>query len=377
MLTPATSAELAALLEECAGQGRKVELRGGGTRSEIGAPRAAEIVSLSAMAGVVDYDPAELVLVVRAGTPLAEVEALVAASGQRLAFDPVGGGTIAGAVVGGFCGPGRLSGGAARDHLLGFTAVSGRGEVFRAGGNVVKNVTGYDLSKLVAGSWGRLAALCELSLKVMPRPRTAQTLALRADEAASAFAAMTAAMGSRCEVDAAAFLSEAGVVLLRLEGFERSVAARSEALRAVLAAHGEADALGESEAAGLWRQVRSVGPLGDAPVLWRIAIPPSAGPGMIAALAPLSPRWLADWAGGQVWLAADDAVAVRAAAARAGGHAMLVRAPAALRATIPFMQPRPAPLMRLEERVRRAFDPAGMFETGRFLDALAETSGAD
>ena len=374
MHRPLSAVELADCLAACAARGEKVELQGGGTRRAIGAPRDAEIVSLAGMTGIVDYDPAELIMVVRGGTALAEVESEVANAGQRLAFDPVDPTgpapetTIGGAVIGGFSGPGRLGGGGARDHLLGFTAVSGRGEVFRAGGNVVKNVTGYDLPKVIAGSWGRLAAVCELTLKVMPRPRTSQTLALRTRDPAGAYTAMSLAMRSRCTPGAVAHLPLDGITLFRIEGFDRSVISRRETLQQLCAPLGTVDLLDDGEAQSRWDDVRTVRPLRDAAMLWRLAIPPSAGPKIVAALEPLGASWVADWAGALIWLALEDADAVRSSVAALGGHAMLVRAPDSAWRTVPAMQPRNPVLAALEARVRRGFDPAGIFETGRFLD---------
>ena len=226
-LRPADIGELCAIV---AG-GRPLRLRGGGSKDAIGRETDAAVVDMRGFAGVVDYDPPELVLTVRAGTPLAEVQALVAGEGQMLAFDPfdhaaiLGGApraTIGGVIAAGVSGPARLSRGAARDHLLGFTAVSGRGEKFVAGAKVVKNVTGYDLPKLITGSWGRLAAITELTLKVLPAPQTQRTLVARGLDPAAAVAAMARAMGSAAEVSAAAHLPawQGGpVTALRLDGF--------------------------------------------------------------------------------------------------------------------------------------------------------------
>jgi glycolate oxidase FAD binding subunit len=241
MTRPATTDDLCALIADAQATGTKLRLRGGSTKDAIGAPCEAQVIDMRGFAGVVDYDPPELVLTVGAGTPLAQIEALVASEGQMLAFDPFdhgamlgndGGATIGGIIAAGVAGPARLSRGGARDHLLGFTAVSGRGEKFVAGAKVVKNVTGYDLPKLMAGSWGRLAALTELTLKVLPAPRTQQTLVMRGLDPAGAVAAMARAMGSAAEVTAAAHLPDwrgEAMTALRLDGFAESVAARAAA----------------------------------------------------------------------------------------------------------------------------------------------------
>jgi glycolate oxidase FAD binding subunit len=383
-LRPTTPAELADAIAQAAAAGTALEIRGGGSKAAVGADRDAAILDMRAFAGVVDYDPPELVLTVKPGTPLAEIEALVEAEGQMLAFEPwdhgplfgrpAGEATIGGVVAAGVSGPRRLTAGGARDHLLGFAAVSGRGEAFVAGAKVVKNVTGYDLPKLMAGSWGRLAAMTELTLKVLPRPRTQATMVIEGLTDAQAHAAMARAMGSHAEVCAATHLPAEinqgrAVTALKLQGFEPSVAARCALLPDLLIDHGAARTIDAAEADGLWDRVRSVAPLADATMLWRVNVPPSGGCAVVRALEPLGARWYFDWAGGLIWIAFDgNPETVRAAAAAAGGHAMLVRAPAALRATTPFQHPRASGVAALEARVRRAFDPKDVFETGRFLD---------
>jgi glycolate oxidase FAD binding subunit len=351
--------ELAGIIADAAASGRKLEIVGGGTRMEIGAPREAERLHMTGFSGVIDYDPAELVLTCGAGMPLEEIEALVASKNQMLAFEPHGapGSTIGGIVAAGVSGSRRVSRGAVRDHLLGFKAVSGRGEAFVGGAKVVKNVTGYDLPKLAAGSWGRLFALTEVTLKVLPRPPEQVTLGAEGLDAAAAVALMAKALGSQADVAAAGSVD--GVTALRLEGFGPSVIAR----RALLESMGSMRVLSEGEAEAFWVALKT--PLPDAAVLWRLSLPASrAAQVMGRGLG----QWAMDWAGARVWLGSDDTVAVRAAAEAAGGHAMLVRAPETLRRAVPALHPQPAPVMALEARVRRAFDPAGVFETGRFLD---------
>lgn len=372
---PAGIDELVELIADASASGTKLELRGGGSKAVHGAERNSDIVDMRGFSGVIDYDPPELVLTVGAGTPLDEVEALVASRGQMLAFDPPddGGATIGGVVAAGIAGSDRLTAGSARDHLLGFTAVSGRGERFVGGGKVVKNVTGYDLSKLVAGSWGRLVAITELTLKVLPRPRVVSTMAIEGLDHHQAQAAMACAMGSAAEVGASAHLPASddrpALTLFRLQGFAPSVAARCAALPGIVANHGATRMLPDKEAADVWRAIRDARRLFDATILWRITVPPTGGPKLVDGLAPYAPRWLFDWAGGLMWVGlADEAAPVRQAAEAAGGHAMLVRAPDAIRNRVPFQHPRSPGVMALEARVRRAFDPAGIFETGRFLD---------
>ena len=359
-MRPTSTEELAEIVAEAAGSGRKLEIAGGGTKVAVGAPREVERLDMTGFSGVIDYDPAELVLTAGAGTPLAEIEALVASRNQMLAFEPHGapGSTIGGVVAAGVSGSRRVSRGAVRDHLLGFKAVSGRGETFVGGAKVVKNVTGYDLPKLAAGSWGRLFALTEVTLKALPRPPEQVTLAAEGLDTAAAVALMARTLGSQADVATAA--AAGGVTALRLEGFGPSVAAR----RALIEAMGSMRVMPEGEAEAFWAALNN--PLADAAVLWRLSLQASRAAEVVdKGLGP----WAMDWAGARVWLACDDAKAVRAAAEAAGGHAMLVRAPEAMRRTVPALHPQPAPVMALEARVRRAFDPAGVFETGRFLDA--------
>jgi len=366
---------LAAIVAEAAHDGTRLLLRGGGSKDAVGAPtKEARIVDMRGFSGVVDYDPPELVLTVKAGTPLAEVQALVAERGQMLAFDPfdhgailggaIGEATIGGIVSAGVAGPTRVSRGAARDHLLGFEGVSGRGERFVAGAKVVKNVTGYDLSKLITGSWGRLAAITELTLKVLPAPRMRLTLGIAGLDPTAAVATMARMMGSAAEISATAHLPNwngAPLTAIRLDGFPSSVEARGAIVGVLME---RVAPLADEEAEALWHAVTVAAPLPADVPLWRIIAPAARMPALIASL---DGDWMMDWAGGLLWLAStNDPQAIRAAATQAGGHAMLVRADAAMRAVVPALHPQPAPLAALEERVRRAFDPAGVFETGRF-----------
>ena len=364
-MRPDNTEKLERVIASAAALNRKLEVRGGGSKAEIGAPREADVLDLSAFSGILDYDPAELVLICGAGTPLADIEAAVAEHGQMLAFEPFdhgpmfgrkpGSATIGGVLAAGVSGSRRLSRGPARDHLLGFKAVSGRGEAFVGGGKVVKNVTGYDLCKLMAGSWGRLAALTEVSLKVLPKPQVVRSFSIEGLEPTAAVALMSRAMGSTAEIAAAAHVP--GLTVLRLEGFAPSVKARGALVREAA----RADVLAAGAAKAFWDAV--LNPLPDAEVLWRISVPASGAPGLLEAIGG---DWRMDWAGGLIWSASEDAARVRRAAEAAGGHAMLVRGPDAMRARVPALHPPAAGVKALEERVRRAFDPAGVFETGRF-----------
>jgi glycolate oxidase FAD binding subunit len=341
-------------------------------------------------------------LTARAGTPIAEIEALVASRGQQLAFEPMdyapllgsgtGGGTIGGVLAANLSGPRRIKAGAARDHFLGVAAVSGRGETFKSGGRVVKNVTGYDLCKLIAGSWGTLAAMTEVTIKTLPRPETEATVAIAGLDDASAVRAMTAAMNSSCDVSGAAHLpasaaraipavetAAAGraLTVLRLEGVAPSVAHRQAALVAIVQPFGGAMILAEPSSQTLWRAIRDVLPFaasrgGIERPLWRISTAPARGAELAHAIAASADaEFLFDWAGGLLWASVANAkgdagaAAVRRAVAACGGHATLVRGSAALRAAVEPFQPQDTGLAALTRRVKAGFDPKGVFNTGR------------
>ncbi len=377
-MRPTDVGELVEIIAGAAASGGRLELRGGGSMADVGAPREAAVVEMTGFSGVIDYDPAELVLTARAGTSLTDIEALVLSQGQMLAFEPFDHGpvfgrsastaTIGGVIAAGVSGSRRVSRGAARDHLLGFKAVSGRGEAFVAGAKVVKNVTGFDLPKLLTGSWGRLAALTEVTLKVLPRPEVELTLVLEGLEPRVAQAAMSKSMGSQADVAAAGHTP--GLTALRLEGFGPSVAARQAALETLLAEVGGLRALPDAEAKTFWRGLRDLDMLQDGGPLWRVSAPSSRACQIVETLGPLGAQWVMDWAGGLIWLTFEgEPAAVRQAAHAVGGHAMLLRAPGVLRAATPALHPQPPGVRALEARVRSAFDPNGVFETGRFLDA--------
>jgi glycolate oxidase FAD binding subunit len=399
-LTPRDAAEVEHAIQEALAHGRTLEVMGRGTKRAIG--RAAQwdaTLDLSALTGVTLYEPEELVLSARAGTPLAEIEALLAASKQELAFEPmdygavlgtpIGGATIGGVIAANLSGPRRIKAGAARDHFLGVSGVSGRGESFKSGGRVVKNVTGYDLCKLIAGSWGTLAAMTDVTVKTLPRAETEETILVLNLGDATAGKVMTAAMASYGDVSAAAHLpaavsarigetaaAGAAATAFRLEGVAPSVAQRRTVLEKLLAPFGSLGTLGDVQSRSFWRAVRDVIPFAadgaaGAHDLWRISTAPTQGSTVGAALAGRADgELLYDWAGGLIWAAlpqADDANAalVRSIVASAGGHATLIRAPAAVRAKVGAFAPEPAPLAALTDRVRKSFDPHGVLNAGR------------
>jgi glycolate oxidase FAD binding subunit len=383
MLAPTCEADVADAVADAMRAGQKLAITGGGSKSAIGTSTASTALIMTGLAGVIDYDPAELVLTVKPGTPLATVEQLVSEAGQMLAFgpfdhgpifgQPIGSATIGGVVAAGVAGSHRLSGLGTRDHLLGFRAVSGRGEAFAAGAKVVKNVTGYDLPKLAAGSWGRLFAMTELTLKVMPRPVASAYLALHGLDNHQAIHALSLAMGSQANVAAAAHVPAdifdgESVTLLHIQGFASSVAARCQMLESLLSDYGMLRRMTDQEGQACWDDLRTLSPLGASSPLWRINIAPRRAADLIASMHGLAARCLFDWAGGLIWMVSEaEATIIRNAVSAEGGHATLIRAAASIRASIPAFHPQPAGITALEERVRRAFDPFGVFETGRFF----------
>jgi glycolate oxidase FAD binding subunit len=279
-------------------------------------------------------------------------------------------------------GPRRIRQGAARDHFLGFAAVSGRGEAFKAGGRVVKNVTGYDLPKLMAGSFGTLAALTEVTLKVLPAPEATATLVLLGLDDTAARRAMGAALASPHEVSGAAHIpaaehGDAARTLVRIEGHAPSVAARRAALERELGAFAPIETLSGEAALALWRGVRELEPLAASRerALWRVSIPPTRGPEAAAEIsAGHDTRHFFDWGGGLLWIAvagaADGGAAAIRAAVRGEGHATLIHGPDALRAAIDVFEPQPPALAQLSARVKAQFDPRRILNRGRMYRDL-------
>ena len=381
-----------------------VEVAGAGTKRAYGRPaQAATRLDLGGLAGIDLYEPNELVMSAGAGTPMAEIEAALTENHQQLAFEPAdwgpllgtaasvgdrGGGTVGGVIACNLTGPRRIKAGAARDHVLGFKAVSGRGETFKSGGRVVKNVTGFDLSKLIAGSFGTLAVITEITLKVLPAPEKTRTVLIMGADDRKATEAMGAALGSPFEVTSAAHLpadaaarsavsivAKAGapVTAIRVEGPGPSVDSRCASLRDLLTRFGDIEELHSRNSATLWREVRDATYFAgetDAQV-WRVSVPPASGARIAADILSSRPgRAFYDWGGGLVWLAlnpADDASdeIVRRAVAPTGGHATLIRASDSVRAAVPVFQPQDAALAALNKRIKEAFDPGGVLNPGR------------
>ena len=386
-----------------------LEIVGHGTKRTIGQPMATNaLLDLSALNAVISYEPNELIITVQAGAPLADVKSLIDSRNQQFAFEPIDTaallgtpnlGTIGGMIGAGLAGPRRIKAGGARDHLLGAHGVSGFGESFKAGGRVVKNVTGYDLCKLLAGSWGTLAVITEVTLKVMPRPESERTLALRGLDDVTANRAMTVALGSPFDVSGAAHLPNSAfradigefiglgstreaATLLRLEGIAASAAHRAAALGKLLAPFGAAQIIEDAASAAIWSSIRDVlpfaagGALGPWPV-WRIVCPPAAGGALGEGLArDTGGDVIYDWGGGLIWAALPPKPDAQAALVRqrvnaTGGHAMLLRASDELRRNVDVFHPQPAGVAALSERVRQSFDPRSVLNRGRMIRGSA------
>jgi glycolate oxidase FAD binding subunit len=395
---PRDEDDIAALMRDWARGATPVAIRGGGSKAAFGKPADEREVALDmgGLSGVMLYEPDELVLTARAGTSVSEIADIVAQRGQYLAFEPpefgallgsTGLSTLGGAVASGWSGPRRIKAGAVRDHVLGMRAVGGDGEIFKSGGRVVKNVTGFDLPKLLTGSHGTLAVMTEITIKVMPAPEEVLTIAILGPEALEGVRLLCAVLGRPFEVAGAAHLpaaaagrskiaaiADSGVsaTLIRLEGFATSVAARSAAIDRLFAAWHETLRLDRLESDLIWREIRDVAPLLDLPpdrIVWRLSLPPSSAPATVEKIAQdVAAEVFYDWGGGLVWLAAPfdpHAHAARVRGALPSGHATLVRAPDAVRAVTPIFQPSARPLAALAARVKSAFDPHHILAPGR------------
>ncbi len=371
-LEPATEDELAEVVRDAAARRQPLAIRGGGTRVPTGTE--GEVLSTAGLTGITLYEPGALTLVARTGTPLAEVEAALAAEGQMLPFEPWdaralmgrnGRSTIGGVVATNASGPRRIQAGACRDSAIGVRFVDGTGAVVKNGGRVMKNVTGLDLVKLMAGSYGTLGVLTEVAFKVLPKPEATATLVLEGLDAATAGAAMTAALSTPYDVSGAAHLpagaeGDGPATLLRLEGFAGSVAYRAVALGQALGRFGAGRVL---EGPETWAPVRDASAFaGRGGAVWRVSVKPTDGPKLGARLG--GAEVIYDWAGGLVWVLAPEEFDLRAAMAGVTGHATLVRAGAEARVRWGSFHPEPAPVAALTAGLREKFDPAGILNRG-------------
>ncbi len=390
-LTPGSEDKAAEMIASAAADKTTLAIEGSGTKSAIGRPVFADsTISSAKLSGITAYNPAEMVISARAGTPLPEINRELAKNNQMLAFEPpvlghlfgaAGDPTIGAVAATNGAGPRRIVAGAARDSLLGVRLVNGRGEVVKNGGRVMKNVTGLDLVKLLAGSWGTLGLLSEVTFKVLPSPKSEQTLVLRGLDDDAATAAMAHGMASPNEVSGAAHLPNlvadkmiggGAATVFRLEGFADSVCIRVQQLQKTFAAIAQSEVLDGDQSANLWRAIRDVKPFGGSnSILWRVSMKPSEAHKFVMAIrmhAAIDAYY--DWQGGLVWLSLQDDnpndEMIRAELARhGGGHATLIRADSQYRALVPVFQPLAKPVEALSRRIKAAFDPDGIFNPGR------------
>ncbi len=398
VLKPGDAAQAREAVAWAVAEEMPLEVIAGGSKRALGRPvQAGHQLDVSALTGIELYEPDELVMTARPGTPLADIEAALAANHQELAFEPpdygpllgaaAGAATIGGVFACNLSGPRRLKAGAARDHFLGVQLVTGRGEAVKAGGRVIKNVTGYDLCKLMAGAYGTLGVMTELTFKVLPASGKVRTVLVFGLDDAEAARAMTAALTSPHEVSAAAHLPQAvaarsavdyvsgagaGVTAVRIEGPASSAEHRCRALKELLGAFGAVEELHRRNSTLLWREVGNVAPFtGGDRVVWRVSVPPAEGAGVVARVsAGADAEAYYDWGGGLVWLslpAGGDggAALVRAAVAESGGHATLFHADAALRSAQPVFQPQAPALAALTARIKESYDPRRVLNPGR------------
>ena len=391
-----TAEQVADVIRWAAGEEQPLELVSGGTKCGFGHTAAQDTavrqVDLSGLSGITLYEPEELVVTVKSGTPLSDLEHALEANKQHLAFEPPdygplygipeGGATVGGIVSCNLSGPRRMVAGAVRDHVLGLSCVSGRGEDFKCGGRVVKNVTGYDLCKLLTGSYGTLAAMTEISLRVVPAPERTVTALVFGLEESSAVAAMGAALSSQIEVSAASHAPKGfenehtqSVTALRLEGPGPSVDARLRMLGAVTPLSGQKKTILDDEASHkFWQRIRDVSVFTERPdvALWRLSSPPAQSAQVVEKISEkLDAHWFYDWGGGLIWLAPTEepadggAEVIRKALAEVGGHATLVRGADNVKSQVSVFHPQQLALASLTRQIKDAFDPRNILNPGR------------
>jgi glycolate oxidase FAD binding subunit len=402
VLEPSDAKQIAEMISWVVAEGDTLEIVAGGTKRALGRPMKTDhVLDVSRLAGIVEYEAAELVLTAQPGEPLASINAELAKKRQMLAFEPPdwrsllgveGEQTLGGVIACNLAGSRRVRAGSARDYILGFSAVNGFGEIWKAGGKVVKNVTGYDMCKLQAGAYGTLSALTEVTIKVMPKPETACTIVLHGLADDVAIPTLANALNSPFEVSGAAHLpasaarrSKVSVVAaglgaataMRLEGPRPSVVYRTTALESLV---GRGARLNEAETEAFWSEVGAVQPFlaQGSRIVWRLCPTPSQAPSVAHSIlsALQSAEFYFDWGGGLIWLSLDSEEAgpdagagiVRPVVKRAGGHATLVVAPEAVRASVPVFEPLSAGLAQLTARVKSGFDPRGVLNPGRMQE---------
>lgn len=389
LLQPETESDACALIVRAQATGVPLSIQGGGTRVALGRPTQTEATLSTAMlTGITLFEPAEMVISARAGTPVAVIERALAAKGQMLPFEPMdhrrlmatqGNPTIGGVFAGNISGPARVNRGACRDSAIGVRLINGRGENIKSGGRVMKNVTGLDLTKLACGSFGTLGLVTEVSFKVLPRPERSVTLVLSGLNDREAVEAMFRALGSPFEPSGAAHLP-AGVrgaeaqTLIRIENFSAAVEYRIREISRNLKELGRLSQLEGIVSDTLWQAVRDAEFLAEPhdQAVWRLSTAPSRGPDVVDAVRQSIPeiRHYYDWGGGLIWLGVPGtgdagATVIHASVAAIGGHAMLVRASAELRAVVDVFQPLGQALRQITAGLKASFDPKAILEPGR------------
>lgn len=384
--TPRDEQDASTIIREASEKGTLLSVSGQGTKATMGRPNQTDAsISSASMSGVTLYEPAEMVIAAHSGTPVSEVVRTLAAKGQQLPFEPMdyrpllgtrGEPTIGAVAAMNISGPRRIMAGAARDSLIGVRFVNGRGEVVKSGGRVMKNVTGLDLVKLMAGSWGTLGFLTEVTFKVLPKQERMATLVLRGLDDRQAIEALSQALGSPFDVTGAAHIPskdrQGASTLIRLEGFSVSVDYRLNELKRLLKRATFMDILEGRGAEALWQSVRDATIFNDGDrAIWRVSTAPTRGPDFVDFIAhSLDAQCFYDWGGGLIWIATPvdgdaGAVIMREATREFGGHATLVRAPAEIRSSIDVFEPQTDAIMTLTKGIKASFDPAGILNPGR------------
>lgn len=398
---PANTDEVCGVIKNALEAEQTLELLGQGSRRSLGRPVQADArMDLSALAGIQMYEPEELVMVVSPGTPVSEVEQVLNEHNQQLAFEPpdygplwglpAGQGTVGGMVMSGRNGARRLSAGGVRDYVLGVKGVNGYGQAFSSGGRVVKNVTGFDLPKVLTGSFGTLCAATELTLKLLPKPPEAATLVIFGQDDKKAIESMTRVLSeTTVPIASAAYLPESvaslskvgkisqslAATIIRIEGFGPSVEAGIEGLKSALGNGSEFLVLEKQDTEALWQEVTNATFFTQSSLpLWRLSVPPSEAAKIMSKLGAVSSgQYFFDWAGGAIWIEVPDADDAHASKIRGvldkvvvgDGHATLIRAAEGVRATTAPFQPLSPVLAAVEDRLRKHFDPRGIFNPGR------------
>ncbi|PCI86908.1 MAG: 2-hydroxy-acid oxidase [Hyphomicrobiales bacterium] len=380
ILSPNTEQALSEIILDCKANNQSVRITGGGTRSGLGgAVNATKTLSLKLLSGITLYEPAALTLVAKSGTTYKEIQTTLAAESQRLSFEPMdhrsiyanqGEPTIGGIVAGNISGSRRIQSGACRDAFIGVRYICGHGEIVKNGGRVMKNVTGLDLVKLMAGSYGTLGVMTEVSFKVLPAPERQATLQIANFSVEQAVKAMSKALGSPFEVTGVAHLpntQDASHTLLRVEGFDSQVTYRLDKLRALLVTNQDVEIIEGSKHDALWQSIRNVDIYTDqTKQLWRLSVKPSDAVKISQQLREKANAELYfDWGGGLIWASMDDqltnAQSVRQIMTGFGGFATLVRASAATKLKISVFHPQAKGVAKLSALIRQKSDPSGIF----------------